>query len=85
MKKLIAVLSFALFVFASVPNTGIAQESLPDPDGGKGPKHVFCVKTAKVKFGVGSSGPSVGIEVAFGEKTKCKAAFQEACTPTDCL
>lgn len=84
MKKLTAILTIALCMIASIPYSGMAQEKLEDPDGGNGPKQVFCVKSPKLKFGYSSSGPLVSVEVGFGEKTACKAAFEAACNKTKC-
>ncbi|MGY6557658.1 MAG: hypothetical protein ACXIT9_00080 [Nitritalea sp.] len=85
MKKFIAVSSIVCCCVFSLPFLGVAQKEKLESDGGKGPKEVFCVKSPKVKISYSqTSGASVGVELGFGSKVACKAAFQETCNSTLC-
>jgi len=55
-----------------------------DPEGGNGPKSVYCIKSPKFKIKYDSNGVGFEVELSGGKKTACKASFEEACIATSC-
>jgi hypothetical protein len=83
MSKFLKILGLFLFLGFGFSTNGISQESIDD-SGSKGPKSVLCLTSPKIKFVVKLDEIQVALEVKAGTKIKCKASFDDWCSPGSC-